>query len=171
MKGIVLFKSKYGHTKQYAQWLAEELKWELRDVSSFKKKEIDEYNQVIFGTGVYMGKMSQLKKVLGWFKNKPIIIFACAGNPGVEKDIDDIKTQNFTAEELSFHQFFYLPGGLDFSLVKGLMGKMVKVFKWVVEKKKNKTREEEEILKGFSHPTYFVDKEQIKPILAYIQKQ
>lgn len=170
MEGIVLYKSKYGHTKQYAVWLAEALDWELRDLSAFKKREISNYDQVIFGTGVYMGKMNKLKKVLRWFKNKPINIFACAGNPGVEKDIEDIKNQNFTEETLNFHQFFYLPGGLDFSLVKGIMGKMVHVFKRVIEKKKNKTKEEEEILKGFSHPTYFVDQKHIKPMLDYIQE-
>lgn len=38
MKNLVLYKSKYGNTKQYAQWLSEELNWDLRDLSSFKKK-------------------------------------------------------------------------------------------------------------------------------------
>lgn len=170
MKGIVLFKSKYGNTRKYAEWIAEELSWELRDFSKFKAKEKDNYDQIIFGTGVYMGKMNKLKKVLRMFKNKPIIIYACAGNPGLEKEIQDIKDNNFKEEELSYHKFFYLPGGVDFSKVKGLMKPFINVFRKVLEKKKDLTHDEEEILKGFTHPTNLVDKKHIQEIVTYAKE-
>lgn len=170
MKGIVLYKSKYGNTKQYAQWIADELGFELRDFSQFKKKEIDNYEPIIFGTGVYMGKMNQLKKALKYFTNKPITIFACAGNEGIEKDIQDIKTNNFTPEELAYHHFFYLPGGVDFSKVKGMMKFMINIFRKVVEKKKNKTNDEVQILKGFTEPTNYVDQKNIVEITEFINK-
>ena len=41
MKGIVLYKSKYGNTKQYAKWIADDLKFEIRDISQFKKNGIE----------------------------------------------------------------------------------------------------------------------------------
>ncbi|MHB1154691.1 MAG: flavodoxin domain-containing protein [Eubacteriales bacterium] len=121
MKNIVLYKSKYGNTFQYAVWIAEELGWEIRDFSKFKKAEINSCQNVIFGSGVYMEKKNKLKKVFEWFKEKPIIIFACAGNNNTEKDIDDIKRNNFSKEQLEFHKFFYLPGGVDFSKVKAFL--------------------------------------------------
>jgi menaquinone-dependent protoporphyrinogen IX oxidase len=121
MKGIVLYKSKYEHTKQYATWIANELNFELRDLSAFKKKENDNYEIFIFGSGVYMGKMNQIKPVLKIFSKKPISIFACAGNPGLEKEINDIKQANFNSDTLGYHKFFYLPGGVDFTKVKGFM--------------------------------------------------
>jgi flavodoxin len=106
MKNIVLYKSRYGNTFQYATWIAEALHWEIRELSEFKKEEINEYQNIIFGTGVYMGKMNQIKKVLKWFEDKPIIIFACAGNNNVREDIEVIKRNNFTEEQLVFHNFF-----------------------------------------------------------------
>jgi len=170
MKNIVLYKSKYGNTLQYATWIAEELDWEIRDFSKFKKTEISNYQNIIFGSGVYMGKMNKIKKVLKWFKEKPIIIFACAGNNNVEKDINDIKNNNFNEEQLAFHKFFYLPGGVDFSKVKGDFKVMLNIFKKYIEKKNNKTKDEKAILKGFYNPTNYVNKGHIEEIVSYAKK-
>ncbi len=170
MKGIILFKSRYGNTRQYAKWLAEDLNFELRDFSKFKKKEIANYDQIIFGSGVYMNKMDKIQKVLKMFRDKPIVIFSCAGNPGIEKEIEDIKMYNFHHDELSFHHFFYLPGGVDFSKVTGFMKFLINIFRKILEKKKNKTYEEEQILKGFTDPTHYVDRKHIKKIVEFIHQ-
>ncbi len=170
MKNIVLFKSKYGNTKQYATWIANDLGWEIRDFSDFKKAEIDNYDKIVFGTGVYIGKMNKIKKALKYFAKKPIIIFACAGNPGTEKEIDDIKKNNFKHDELSFHKFFYLPGGVDFTKVKGLKSKMFNFYKKVLEKKKDLTSDEKAILDSFDNPTNFVEKKNTSEIIDYIKE-
>ncbi|MDY0278507.1 MAG: flavodoxin domain-containing protein [Acholeplasma sp.] len=167
MKSIVLYKSKYGNTLQYATWISEELNWELRDFSKFKKSEIKNYQNIIFGSGVYMGKMNKINKVLNWFVDKPIIIFACAGNDNVEKDIEVIKENNFTENQLNFHKFFYLPGGVDFSKVKGIFKMMINIFRKMLEKKKDKTPDEKAILEGFINPTNLVDKKHIEEIVNY----
>ena len=170
MKNIVLYKSRYGNTFQYAAWIAEELGWELRDFSKLKKAEINDYQNIIFGSGVYLSKMNKIKKVLKWFKEKPIIIFACAGNNNIEKDINDIKNNNFTKEQLTYHKFFYLPGGIDFSKVKGTFKMMLNVFRKVMEKKKNKTKDLEAILDAFNNPTNYVDRKEIEAIVAYAKQ-
>lgn len=129
MKNIVLYKSKYGNTFQYVTWIAEELDWEIRDFSKFKKSEIKNYNTIIFGSGVYIGRMNNIRKVLEWFKEKLIIIFDCGGNNNVEKDITGIKNNNFNEDQIAFHTFFYLPGGIDFSKVKGIVKLMINIYK------------------------------------------
>lgn len=171
MKNIVLYKSRYGNTFQYATWISELLHWEIRDLSEFRKEDIKDYQNIIFGTGVYMGKMNQIKKVLRWFEDKSIIIFACAGNDNVSKEIEVIKKKNFADEQLLFHKFFYMPGGVDFSKVKGPKGRMLDVFRKVMEMKRNKTDEQKAILEGFYHPTNFVDKKHIEPIVNYVKNQ
>lgn len=171
MKNIVLYKSRYGNTKQYATWIAEELGWELRDFSEFRKSEISDYQNIIFGSGVYMGRMNGMRKVLKWFKDKPILIFACAGNNNVEKDIEDIRRSNFTKEQLSFHRFFYVPGGVDFRKVGGIYKAMLNVFRKVMERKKSMTPDEKAILEGFDHPTSYVDKRHIDAIVSYARER
>ena len=167
MKGIVLYKSKYGNTLKYATWISESLNWELRDFSKFKRSEVNDYNFIIFGTAVYIGRMNKLKRALKLFAKKPIIIFACAGNPGLEKEINDIKKNNFKHNELSQHDFFYLPGGVDFNKVTGFKKKMLGFYKKILEKKKTLTSDEQGILDSYYHPTNYVDKKHIKAIVDY----
>ncbi|NCU33664.1 MAG: hypothetical protein EOM23_12200 [Candidatus Moranbacteria bacterium] len=111
--------------------------------------------------------MNQLTKALRMFKDRRIILFACAGNKGVQKDIDDIIKKNFKNNELSIHQFFYLPGGVDFSKITGIQRKMLDFFRKMVEKKPNRTPEEEDILKGFTEPTNYVERRHIDELVEY----
>jgi menaquinone-dependent protoporphyrinogen IX oxidase len=169
MKGIVVYKSKYGHTLRYATWISEALDWDLRELSDFKKREVKDYDHVLFGTGVYINRMKGIKRVKRLFQKKPIIIFACGGNAGVEEEIERIKKRNLTKDEQDFHTFFYLPGGLDFSKVKGLLGPMMKLSHRMLEKKKDRTKEEEDFLKGFTDPTDLVDRKHIEAILEHVR--
>ena len=152
MSTVMIYRSKYGHTKRYADLIQKEIGCDVVNIKKLKKKEIQKYNTVIFGTGVYMGKMKKLNTILNLFKNKPIIIFACGGNNNVEEDIEQIKNSNFTQDQLEFHQFFYLPGGMDVSKVKGPMKFMFRIIGKMLEKKENRTHDEDEFLKSLKNP-------------------
>jgi menaquinone-dependent protoporphyrinogen IX oxidase len=169
MKGIVLYKSKYGHTLRYATWLSKALDWELRELSDFKKKDVESYDHVLFGTGVYINRMKGINRVKRLFKEKPIMLFACGGNAGIEEEIERIKTRNLSEDEQDFHTFFYLPGGLDFTKVKGLMGLMMKLSCRMLKKKKDRTQDEEDFLKGFTEPTDLVDRKHIDAIIEHVR--
>lgn len=169
MNTIVIYRSKYGHVKRYAEMIAKELNCNFVDIKGIKKSEMLQYDKVIFGTGVYMGKMRKLGKMKQIFSNKPIIFYACGGNNNIEHEIDVIKESNFTKEELEFHKFFYLPGGMDISMVKGPMKLMFKFIAKVLEKKKDKTHDEEEFLRGLKHPEDLVDKKHITNLLEYVK--
>lgn len=171
MKGIVLYKSKYGHTYTYAKWIQEALGFELRDFSKFKQKEIPNYETIIFGSGVYIGKMNQIKKVLQMFSSKSIVIFACGGHPGVEKEIAVLKETNFTEADLQKHVFFYLPGGVDYTKMKGIKKCMVSFFCKMLEKKENRTPDEEAMMSGFTNPTYYVDQKEINNLVEFVKSQ
>ena len=54
MKGIVVYKSKYGATKKYAQWLCEETGFDMCEVSEAKIENLVEYEVIVFGGGVYI---------------------------------------------------------------------------------------------------------------------
>jgi menaquinone-dependent protoporphyrinogen IX oxidase len=168
---IVLYRSKYGHTLQYATWIANALNAELRAFDAFKKKEIANYDTIVFGTGVYVGAMNGIKKALKMFANKSIVIFACGGNAGVEADIKQIKDHNFTAEQLAYHSFFYLPGGLDLSKVKGIMKFFMNMGKKALQAKQDKTKDDIEFLKGFEQPTYYVDEANIASLVDFVRSR
>ena len=49
MKGIIVYKSKYGATKKYAKWLSEETGFDIIDVSDVKVADLQEYEIIVFG--------------------------------------------------------------------------------------------------------------------------
>lgn len=170
MDRIVIYRSKYGHTEAYAKMIAEELSCKAVSLKELNKKEMLDYDQVVFGTGVYMGKMKKLKMILDVFKEKQIVLFACGGNNNVEKDIEDIKKNNLTKELLDYHKFFYLPGGMDLSKIKGPMKFMFKLIGRILENKKDKTHDEEEFLRGMKNPENLVDKKHITPLVEFVKQ-
>ena len=53
MNTIVIYKSKYGSTKQYAQWIAEELDCEAVDAKTVKDDDLLKYDNIVYGGGLY----------------------------------------------------------------------------------------------------------------------
>ena len=52
-KGIILYQSKYGATKKYAQWLQEETGFDWLETKSANWQQLCEYDTIILGGGVY----------------------------------------------------------------------------------------------------------------------
>ena len=56
MKNIaVIYKSYYGTTKRYAEWIADELNVSLFEASDIKPAQLLDYDVVIYGGGLYAG--------------------------------------------------------------------------------------------------------------------
>lgn len=75
----VVYATKYGHTKQYADWMKEEAGADIFAVASFTSTKALEYKAVVFAGGVYGDKiliMDWLKKNLGQVNVNKIIIAA-----------------------------------------------------------------------------------------------
>lgn len=167
---VVVYRSKYGHTRQYAEWLAAKRDCEVVPLNKLRRKQIEAHDTVIFGTGVYLGKMKGLKKVLRRCKDKTLVLFACGGS------IDDpaheaiIVRQNLNGIEHPNLTFFYVPGGIDLSKVKGPMRPFMSIARWMISRKKNKSQDELEFLKGFEAPTYYVSEEHLDPLLNHLEK-
>lgn len=53
MNTIVIYKSKYGSTKQYANWIGEALSCEVADAKSISVSDLLKYDRIIYGGGLY----------------------------------------------------------------------------------------------------------------------
>ena len=116
MKGIIIYKGKYGATRQYAEWLSQEL-----DLNFSLADELDINDNsnrfFILGSSVYIGKL-QLSKWLQrnkkYLLNKKIFFFLVAGTPPseTEKLMGYIKT-GIPEEIQSNCSYYFLPGRLN----------------------------------------------------------
>jgi len=71
MKGLVIYKGRYGATKQYAMWIAQELGLPAASADRFPVRELSNYDYFVIGSSVYIGKL-EIRKWLK--KNFDILI-------------------------------------------------------------------------------------------------
>jgi len=114
MKGLVIYKGKYGATKQYAMWIAQELQLPVASADRFPVDELPKYDYFILGSSVYIGKLEirdWLKKNFGLLRNKKIMFFQVAALPieQIEKR-ESYNKASLPATILEKIRFYYLPG-------------------------------------------------------------
>ena len=63
-KIAVIYKSRYGATKRYAGWIALKLGADLYEVSDIRKKDLNEYETIIYGGPLYSEKIKGIKFVI-----------------------------------------------------------------------------------------------------------
>ena len=84
MKKVILYKSIFGSTKQYAQWLAEELQTELYKFGQLSDAKLKEFDQMIIMSATYAGWMPLtgfLKKKWSILQDKEVFVVAIGGAP------------------------------------------------------------------------------------------
>jgi flavodoxin len=167
-KTIVIYNSQTGFTKRYAQWIAEEAKADCLAFSEAKKKNLDAYETIIFGGWACAGGISKLK----WFKSnldkwngKKLIVFCVGGSPMDSPDVEPALKRNFTDSERKKVSVFYCPGGFNYEKMSSSSKLMMKFFIKTLKAKKNKTKEDEEMIKMISSSYDISDKKYIEPIL------
>lgn len=60
MKTVVVYKSKSGFTKKYAEWLAEKLPADIFEASQITAEAMTAYDTVIYGAGLYAGGINEI---------------------------------------------------------------------------------------------------------------
>ena len=116
MNAIIIYKGKYGATKQYANWLGQEFKIPVREAGSIRGEQLNYCDALLIGTSVYIGKLqikNWLKKNLAFIQDKKIFFFQVAGTP--PEQVDKRQTYNLEGipnELMGKCAFYFLPGRL-----------------------------------------------------------
>jgi len=116
MKSIIIYKGKYGATKQYAEWLGEELNLPVLSAELAETGQLISADFYIIGSSVYIGKLQigkWLKKNLTTLKNKKIIFFQVGGTPpGETEKRQAYNLSSIPGELIGQCDFYFLPGRL-----------------------------------------------------------
>ncbi|WP_343703693.1 flavodoxin domain-containing protein [Chitinophaga sp.] len=128
MKGIVLYKGKYGATMQYAIWIAAALNTQAVKADLAGETHLAGLDYVIIGTSVYIGKLqiaNWLGKHASWLKGKKLVFFIVAGTPPHETEKLRGYYEGGVPVQLR-HQasVYFLPGSLRFRKLS-LMDKLM----------------------------------------------
>ena len=112
---VIIYKSKYGTTKRYAQWLSEALDADLFAYGKISPEQVAKHDNIIIGGGVYAGKIAglgMLEKNYELFSEKKLAVFAVGGNEATPENKKTLSAANLCGK-LSSIPFFYFQGALD----------------------------------------------------------
>ncbi len=174
MKAIVIYNSQTGFTKRYAQWIAEAAGADCLELSAAKKKDMAAYEAIVFGGWACAGSISKLN----WFKgniekwsDKKLIAFCVGGSPIDNPEIEQALKQNFSESEQKKVKIFYCPGGFNYEKMSASSRLMMKIFIRMLKAKKEKTQEEQVMIKMISSSYDISDKKYIEPILECLKNE
>lgn len=172
-KVIVIYKSKYGITKKYAEWIAKEANVDLLEISKVKLENLEKYNTIVLGGYLHAVGINGLKLITDNFhkiKNKHIIVFGVGCSPVKEGLRKHVEAANFTGDMKDKIKFFYLRGAFNFQKL-GLIDKiMMNLLKAKILKKGKENLDEDSkgLLDCYDNPVDWTDKNAIIPIVEAI---
>ncbi len=152
----IVYSSKTGHTKMYAEMLAKSLKIKCIDIKDYKNDK----DSIIFMGWVKANKLVGYKEVNN--SNKICTIAVGLANETKENSNSIIKSNKI--EE----KFFYLQGGLDYTKLKGFMKFMFKLSgKLMIKFGKEENIDNYMI---YVNGGTYVKEENLKEIIKYVKK-
>lgn len=165
---IVVYRSKTGYVKNYAEWIAKAVGADLKEARGLQVTDLQKYDTIIYGGGVYAGGIngfSLIKKNLEQLKGKKLIVFASGSSPVRPDVIEEVKNQNLKPDEQKQVQFFMLRGGFDYNKLGSTDKFLMSLMKMILKNKKNPDADTKELLESYSHPVDFTNENNIVPVV------
>lgn len=175
---IVVYQSKYGSTKKYAEWLAEELSCDLIEKKNISIEKLLEYDTIIYGGGLYAGGISGINLITKNFdklSNKNLILFTCGlADTNNKENIDSIKnsiSKILSVEMQDKIKIFHLRGGIDYKKLNFVHKAMMKIMYNMLCKKDAETlkNDDKDLIATYGDVVDFTNKTTIKPIVEYVK--
>lgn len=173
MNAIVIYKSKYGSTKQYAEWIAESLSCNAVEAKSIKAEDLNVFDTIIYGGGLYaeiINGVSLITKNSELLKDKKIAVFSTGITPLDCKDYYDkmVVEKNFKNGIPENVKIFNFMGKMILEELSFVHRTSLKALKKLMSGKENPTEMEKLLVDLCDADGDFSDKTQIAPLLEYI---
>lgn len=172
--GIILYKSKYGATKKYADWLCEKTNFECVPVEKASVKKVASYDVIILAGAIYASGISGLKFLknnIKSFAEKKVAVFCVGASPYDEKAFSQICNFNFK-DDLVGTPCFYGRGAWNEDAMSFMDKTLCKMLQKVVAKQDPSTFEpwQKALVNSFGKKCDWTDEKYLTPLLDWIKK-
>lgn len=173
MKGIIIYKTKYGTTKKYVDWLIEDTKFDSIEVEKANINNIKDYDTIILCGPVYASSikgLSFIRKNYNNLKDKKLAIFGVGASPLEDATIENLMTFSIK-KDLKDIPLFYGRGAMDEDNLSFKDKMLCKLLRQALKKQDPSTYDP--IMKTIMEvngKTDWTDKKYLKPLLQYINK-
>ena len=174
MKGIIVYGSQYGTTKQYAKELSKQTGLPIENEQNLVT--IDHYDFVVYLGGLYAGGLKGFKNFQKKIHSNIKLMIGTVGLADVtdEKNIQNIRQSlKHKIPQSLWHSItiYHLRGGIDYSKLnlkhKTMMSLLYKMLK--KKSRENMSAEDLAMIETYHKQVNFVDFEMLKPIIKDIK--
>ena len=174
MKTIVLYKTKYGSTRTYAKWIAEELNCEYKDVAEVKVDDLLKYDNIILGGGLYANSIAGanlITKNYNKLKNKNLVFYTTGITPLDCRDYYDrlVIEKTFPEEMRNNVKVFNFLGKMLIEELSFAHRNALKYLKKLMQGKENPTEMEKMLIDLCDVDADMTDKKYIYDLVNYVK--
>ena len=175
MKTIVIYKSKYGSTQAYAQWIAEALSCDCVDAKKINIQDLSKYDNIVYGGGLYaeiINGASLITKNAELLKDKKIAVFSTGITPLDCRDYYDkmVVEKNFKNGVPKNVRVFNFMGKMILDELSLVHRTAIKTLKKLMSGKENPSEMEKLLIDLCDADGDFSDKNQITELVNYINE-
>ena len=169
MKILIIYNSKTGFSKRYAEWIGEELSCEVKDYKQISEHSLDGVDLLIYGSRVHAETFYGVKKIKNLARDKKckLIVFATGASPADMKD--QIAEMWKRSEKDDTIPHFYMQSGLCYEKMGPLDKLMMKIFVKILKSKKEKTQMDIDMTRSVDKSFDVSSKDFIKPLVEYVR--
>ena len=164
MKGLIIYKSRYGATGQYAGWLARACGYRATQPESVRPGELEQAELVIVGSSIYLGKLllsRWIRQHVRLLSRKKVLLFiVCGTTPDESEATEEMLLNNVPREILPSCRVFFLPGRIRHGSLSLKHRWLLKIAAWF---------ETDRVKKGaLTQDWDLVDRHRLEPLLGVI---
>lgn len=163
----VVYKSKYGSTKKYAEWIAEETGADLFNVDTCKGSDLSDYDTIVFGGCIHAGGLQGiefLRKNMNTFCVKDVFAFAVGLNVDSIEARQECREINFV-KQLKDIPCYFMHGAYDPAVVKGMDKAIMGLLKRLMDNSNPELKE------AVTNGADYVDRAEIKYIVDALKEE
>jgi menaquinone-dependent protoporphyrinogen IX oxidase len=164
IKVLIAYQSKYGSTKQYAEWIHQEIKGDLINIENGDKPDLARYDIIIIGGSVRIGNIviaPFIKDHWSVMKGKKVILFTTSGTPPQHPKIQSIYEKSLPEEIRNEIKYFPLHGRISMENLTLFDKKLIAIGKMM--------EQDETLKKDMGKDFDGVQRENLLPLLEYVK--
>lgn len=171
-KTIVIYKTKYGSTKTYAEWIAQELGCCAVNAKDVKIDDLVEYDTIVYGGGLYaeiINGVSLITKNIAKLTDKKIIVYTTGITPiDVRAYYDgEVLEKNFKNGVPENVKIFNFLGKMKLEELSFVHRAALKSLKKIMSAKENPSDLEKMLIELCDADGDFCDRKQIKELCEF----
>lgn len=158
---LVVYQSNTGFTRQYAEWIAEDLNCPVMPIVDVRPANIQAADLIIYGGWVMANQITDLKH---FQENQlpPLIVFAVGASPASDQVSQDLNEAN----QLGDTPFYYFQGGLRREQLSWSLRLMLRVGSFVMKRQAKKDQRLQETVALMNQSNEAANRQAIAPLVA-----